>query len=252
MSPKAPKQRPEVPATLVSKEHEERRYKHPAWGLVHTSRNSGLKSLFGSHLNHHHYITLSIGPAEKVVTDNGEERYVGSIRGEIIEICLSETQWGQLLSSMGMGNGIPCTINYLNREKVPDSPDTTFRQNFEEAVKTDLRTLGQELIDLQKKVEARLSDSKPLNKSERAELLRDLASATRMLTDKIPFVQNIMKEALEQQVAAAKSEIDGFLQHKARTLGLSQIQNQVAMLSDGEVEAGETEEKDIPPAHWDD
>jgi hypothetical protein len=236
--PKSRPQRNIVEPTLVSEDKQmgDRTYEHPAWGMVQVSRVSGLVDLFGSALQHHHFVRLSIGSARKVVSDSGEDRHSGSIRGEIVEVLLSEAQWAQLLSSMNMGGGVPCTLNYISGERLPEMPPSAMVDQYHDAAKQQTQEIGQELLDLQKAIAERFADKKPLTIKEKEDLLGRVNSTVRALVDRLPFIQSMMQEALEKQVAAAKTEIDSFLQFKAQLLGFQQITEKIASLSDGKGE----------------
>lgn len=209
-------------------------YEHPAWAVVQVSRRSGLVDLFGSALQHQHYVALTIGRADKIVSDNGEERTFGGLRGELIEINMSEAQWGQLLSSMNMGGGVPCTLTYVNGERVPEAPPSRMVDQYHDAAKERAKELGKELIELRKTIETRFADKKPLTVKEKEELLNKVNMAVMSLVDRLPFVQSMMQESLEKQVAAAKTEIDSFLQYKAQLLGFKQITDKIATLTEGD------------------
>lgn len=208
-------------------------WEHPSWAVVQVGRVSGLADLFGSALQHQHYIKLSIGRAQKIVSDNGEERAFGGLRGEIVEILLSEAQWAQLLSSMNMGQGVPCTLNYLDKKKVPECPPSRLSAQFHEAVQEDVKKLALQLQELQQVMSERFSDKRALTKDEKNELLGRANSAIRTLTDKLPFIQQMFQEKLEEQVAGAKIEIDSFLAFKAQLLGFQEITDKVASLGAG-------------------
>lgn len=87
----------------------EKTYTHPAYGCVSLSRItcSPPQQLFGSHAKHSHFISLKIKRAER--QSNGDFDFIFG-RNELIEIYLSGTQLGDLLTSMNVGERIPCTI----------------------------------------------------------------------------------------------------------------------------------------------
>lgn len=235
--PKSRPQRNIVEPTLVDRDEHlgDTTYEHPAWGVIQVSRRSGLADLFGSALQHQHFISLSIGPAKKVVTDHGEERASGSIRGELIEINMSEAQWAQLLSSLNMGGGIPCTLTYVNGQRVPEAPPSRMVDQYHDAAKERAKEIGKELLELRQTIETRFADKKPLTVKEKEELLGKVNMAVMGLVDRLPFVQSMMQEALEKQVAAAKTEIDSFLQYKAQLLGFKQITDKITTLTEGDI-----------------
>jgi hypothetical protein len=210
-------------------------YSHPSWGVVHASRVSGWSNLFGSNLEHQHYVTLSIGRAKKTVDSNGMERISGDMRGELIEIKMSEVQWGQLLSSMNMGSGVPCTLERVGYEYMPPAPVSEISENFHAAIKGDIETVAKDFLAAVEKIKARLqNDPRALGKGEREIMVKDLHYAVKTLTDSLPFIQKMAEERIEEQVVSAKAEIDGFLQFKAALVGFKAISDKVAALTSGE------------------
>lgn len=229
--------KPTQPPVLVSTDSQsgDRRFSHPSWGLVHISRVSGGSgALFGSNVQNYHHIRLSVGRAEQIVSDLGDTRPFGPIHGELIEFSMSETQWARLLSSIGNGSGVPCTLNYVNKEAMPDAPMADVAESFHTAVKDAAGEVSKLLQQALTQLRGRLEDPKPLGKKERGDILREIESAVAALTDRLPFIQKMAGERIEEQVSAAKADIDSFLQFKAQLLGLKEIGQKVAQLQSGE------------------
>lgn len=229
--------KPEVPnePVLVSEDNVlGKQYQHPSYGVVQLSRVSGLKTLFGSNLRHQHFVALRIGGASRYVGDSGEERIHGSsMRGELVEVCMSEAQFGQLLSSMNMGTGVPCTLTYVNKQQIADCPVDHVKERFQETIKEDARKLSAQLSKIKSEIAARFADPRALTKVEKQDLLKKLDLALMEMTENIPFVQEMMQEKLEEQVIAAKTEIDSHLQMRAQQIGMQNIQERVAVLGEG-------------------
>lgn len=222
-----------------------KKYEHPSWGVIQVSRVSGQKQLLGSNLKHQHFVTLNIGRGKKYIGDSGEERIHGGMRGELIEVALSEAQWAQLLSSMNMGSGVPCTLTYINKERMPECPEDDVRERFHRTVQADVAGFANNLNKLQREIAARFEDPKALTKVEKKEILSKLDSVLTELQSNMPFVLEMFEEKLEQQVAAAKTDIDSFLAYKAQLLGMKDLQEHLALnegdareLSPGNVEEG--------------
>jgi hypothetical protein len=115
---------------------------HPSYGLVHISRvSSGTSAtrLFGSPLAHHYgTIRISIGSA-KWLHGLHHDRYFGSNRGEHVEIEMSAAQFADMITSLNIGGGTPCTIRRLAGAEVPSPPDYAteaehIRDNFENSL----------------------------------------------------------------------------------------------------------------------
>ena len=97
---------------------------HPAWGMVEFSRveHGGPCRLFGSSLtNHGTTIILRVWEASRK-HDCGQDWYHGSIRKELIAVEMSAAQFAGLLTTMNVGNGVPCTIRHVQGVQRPEVP----------------------------------------------------------------------------------------------------------------------------------
>jgi hypothetical protein len=101
--------RPEIQTPDAIDEGEGRvRETHPAFAVVSVTRSSGTpRALFQSDLRHQETITLTISEAERI-RDLNHDR-VHPTR-ELIEIEMSLAQWGSVVSSLGIGSGVPVTL----------------------------------------------------------------------------------------------------------------------------------------------
>lgn len=91
---------------------------HASFGLIQASRTSGQVRLFGSAIpSHQHFISLSIARAKRIRTGLGVVHYART--GEVLKVSLSELQWAELITSLGSGDGVPCTIERDHNGAVP-------------------------------------------------------------------------------------------------------------------------------------
>lgn len=97
---------------------------HESYAMVGFGRCCGNPGpLFGAIGDSHEvYIKLSIKRA--TVSRSGTEFESTGPRGELIEVDMTEPQFAQLLSSLNVGNGSPCTLRYFGGERVPDPPQS--------------------------------------------------------------------------------------------------------------------------------
>jgi hypothetical protein len=90
--------------------------KHPSFGMVSFSRCYGTnRRLFQSHVKNMTTVRLRIKQASVKHSLHQDHTY-----GEesLIEVELSPAQFAELLTSMNVGDGVPCTINYVNEKKL--------------------------------------------------------------------------------------------------------------------------------------
>lgn len=94
---------------------------HPAFGVAVVMRRSGGgRSLFQSDLRHNETISLSVHEATRKRNLNHDWVHPGR---ELVEIEMSLAQWGSLVSSMGLGSGVPVTIRRTEHDRyVPEIP----------------------------------------------------------------------------------------------------------------------------------
>lgn len=99
---------------------------HPAFGVAVVQRRSGGgRSLFQSDLLHNETISLSVCKAIRKRDLNHDWVHPGQ---ELVEIEMSLAQWGSLVSSMGLGSGVPVTIRRTEHDvfvpEIPHQPRT--------------------------------------------------------------------------------------------------------------------------------
>lgn len=148
----------------------EQEFTHPSYGLVQFSRRQGSPRLFGSALeDHQHYVCLSIRRAQLLRGPHGD-RYYGPLRGDLIEVNLSAAQFGELLTTMNVAMGVPCTIDYLNHQKVEDPPEIptearSVRDGFQESLREFAKGLPAKARHVRN-----ILQKKQLNKDDRAQI----------------------------------------------------------------------------------
>src|SRR4051812_4593225 len=97
--------------------------RHPAWAMIGASRvqNGGPgATLFDSDIRHQHTVRVSISTASRRRDLNRDWLHA---EREFVEVEMSEAQWASFVSSMNVGNGVPCTLRRCEGEyEVPGMP----------------------------------------------------------------------------------------------------------------------------------
>jgi hypothetical protein len=202
----------------------EERESHPSYGMVRFSRRQGSPGrLFGSSLRtHESYVTLSVGPGERI-HDNGYDRYHGSLRGELLEVDLSAAQFAELLTTMNVGSGVPCTIRYVNGKKVDGPPEALVEvEKIRVGFKRDMKDLASKCKSDVKAVED-LLQKKSLTKADREEILNRVRKVMTEVSENTPFMLSMFEEATEKVVQHAKAEVDAFAISSVIAEGLRSI-----------------------------
>lgn len=182
---------------------------HPAYGQVQVSRVSGHTSLFGSPFKHQHYMTLSIGRSSRQ-RSHGRDWNFGGIHGELIEIALSEAQWAHMVSSVGMGGGVPCTLQYVGGQRQDACPEQAEIERFHDDIEKDARHAMKFMEVAMEKMKALIDDKAP-SKEKRKEVLEALSTAQRKMSDSAPFMVKQLAEHMDKVVLAAKTEVESYV-----------------------------------------
>ena len=89
-------------------------FKHPAFGMIGFSRVSGRENtLFGSSIKHNDRIVMQLkhGTQDRHLH---EDCYYG--HGLITEVEMSYSQFAECISTLNVGDGVPCTIRFTEKD----------------------------------------------------------------------------------------------------------------------------------------
>lgn len=195
---------------------------HPAYGTISANRISGSTDLFASNVQQHGYIAITINEAEL-----HEDTYTENIfpRKEIMRVCLSEAQWVEFVSRMGISRGTGCTIERRQYgptyEMVPGLPptesalDRIFRgaQGMAEQLDRDTLAAVEKIKEL----------TSTLPKAKQRELgwaLEKLVSGTK---NTVAFGKDQLTEHAEKLTTAAMVEINAMTRGVLTSLGVQSL-----------------------------
>jgi hypothetical protein len=194
-------------------------YEHESYGVFGISRVSGTTYLFDSEALHHSYIRLRVAPAKMERSLNNE--WIHASGQPYIEVDISYSAFFRGIASPGVGEGVPCTVRYLNGKRLAEPPQPeTAESKFGDDIKRTLAQTTKTLDDLTGKLtEALLPGNKPLNKTELKSLLGGLQDALRGIKSNLPFVEESFNEHMENKTQALKTELEGLRDHMLLQLG---------------------------------
>lgn len=202
----------------------DREDKHESYGMVGINRTSSSGThLFGSIAKHHSFITLTIKRARRVRHLANDWFHADS--RALIEIEMSHTQFGELITSPGMGDGVPCTIRAFDGELVEECPAP---EQIESKFSEDLKATTKETVAQLKGLSQRLAQSllpgeKGMNKTELKSLLGEIQSAISSITDSIPFIEKSFNEEMESELNKAFGEVEAYASHLIHQTGLNAL-----------------------------
>lgn len=190
---------------------------HPAFAVVGISRSKGTpRALFQSDLMHSSTIVLSIQTATRIRDLNRDWVHPDKT---LLEIEMSETQWGGIVSSMGLGSGVPVTLR--TRESDPFVPDLPYQPRTEENRREVAEKVDELLAQVREAVEA--LDAAEENKAgikERREIRRNLKSLLQNAGRNAQYAVDSLSEAAENTVNQARADIETHLMTTAAAHGI--------------------------------
>jgi hypothetical protein len=198
---------------------------HESYGMVGFSRvtSSNGTNFFGSSIRSSHYIELTIRRAERARNLN-QYWYRGT--EELINIRLSPNQFADLLTSLNIGHGVPCTIQHVNCVRMAECPSVDQRAKYEEEFKRDVREVVAAAKQLASDVQE-LFKKPTINKGDRAPILEKLRMLMQEIESNMPFVQTQFNEAMDKTVTEAKGEVEAFVNHKIHSLGINALNTEI-------------------------
>ncbi len=203
-------------------------FKHPSYGLVRLGRVSGQTILFGSNVQHQHYISLTISTAKLSRNKDTHEDYIHA-QDQLIQINMSNVQLADMLTNMNCGTGVPCTLDrVMNCEtgkvesiKHPDKIDTN-TQTYIDEFQEKLKGISAKLSTLQEQVTAVL-ESKTPNKAQREALLNEVHRIKTELSSNMPFILEQFIEKVEKVTSHAKAEVEAHHSAIIQNLGMQAL-----------------------------
>lgn len=204
------------------------KHTHPSYGIVSFSRisSSGKKRLFGSTLDmHYHSIVLELSEAELCIDHELLNERVCAGKS-IVRVEMSAAQFAELLTTMNIGEGVPCTIERRDGKGVDEPP---FLPTESENVRTDfaskMRDIGKDLRRRADEVMAELPAS--LKTSTRRQIEIKLGNIVGTITDNAPFALTQFQEAATRVTTAAKAEVEAVLTHAVQMTGINALRRAV-------------------------
>lgn len=183
---------------------------HPSYALIGAARVSSTPghTLFGSDFRHQNFILISV---KKAVLNRGLASDYHFGREEYIEVALSEAQWATFVSTLNVGEGVPCTLERLAGQRIPAiEPIDDRRTQFNEEIAQDLN----ESIAL---MEEALAQAK--TKAQREPIERAISR----LRSGLPFVAGQFDEHAEKTLEKVKIEAEAYLTRAIMRAGLDAL-----------------------------
>lgn len=202
--------RPESTEIIV---HEDGTEEHPSWLLVRANRISSTGTrLFDSEIKHQHYIRVTVSRCTR--TRDLYQDWLHSTQ-ILIEIDMSEAQWGAFVSSFGNGSGVPATLSTLMGKQVPGTPvDSRLNQSHE-----DVHNAATKAVEEVKQAHRAVAEA--FNENMGKKVMRDrmnmLNSRIQNLPANMEFAAKSLTEHTENVVTKARADIEAMSYQAAKS-----------------------------------
>ncbi len=194
-------------------------HSHPAFAQISISRStcggSGTE-LYGSSLRHNNIITMRLHHSELNRSLNKDWYHE---RGLIAEIDMSQSQFAEMITSFGMGDGVPCTLRYTEKDgQIPlctfENKRSQYKHEFDEKI-------GGAFSDTEKlinDVERMFDLKKALTKKEKEEILSTLLKIKYNIGSNLKFAASQFDKQMDKTIMEAKGEIEAFTQSRITSI----------------------------------
>jgi len=198
---------------------------HPSYGLVGFSRvtASGGNKLFGSHLEHHHD-TIYLRIHQAAIKHTYGCDWFMARTPSCIEVELSPAQFATLLTTMNIGDGVPCTIRRLNGQSVEEVPyehtteQNRTREDYALTVKDLLKSIPVKRAELD-----RILDSSKMTKKDKKAVKDAVHHIFMFFESNADFALEQFTEAADKVVVEAKAQVEEFVTSTLSKLGMEAL-----------------------------
>jgi hypothetical protein len=186
--------------------------RHESFGVVKISRVSGYARLFGSAIQHTHFIRLAVKRAVRKVATY-DDLFWESDMTPVIEIDMTGAQFVEMISSMGSGQNTPVTIKNVDGVHMDEVPEGlgsalgVMEKMFEDSLSKATKDLGEHTRELEGLVGAFVDRGK-LSKTDANKLMEPLRRFVRFSTDTLPYFAKQFGDHSEKVVAKSKAEVE--------------------------------------------
>lgn len=178
--------------------------KHESWLLVranHISSTPGAR-LFGSDIPHQHYVAVTITRCKRRRDLNRDWLHGTEV---LMEVSMSQSQWGAFVSSFGQGGGVSATLERYAGQAIPSAPvESRFDESHREVNEAGKKALSQ-IQDAYSKFQFAFENE---GKKSQREALSNLGFALKNAPSNMEFAASSLTEHVEKVVTTARADIE--------------------------------------------
>lgn len=196
--------------------------KHESWGVVGLyHQHHGGRELFGSDVTNHSTICLKIKTAQ-CSRELGRDWIMG---GEtLIEVSLSANQFADMLTNTNIGDGVPCTIEYVRGiGSIQYKPQKPKLEVIEEERDLLAESVVENILASITKIEE-LVKNKILSKKAGDDIISTMRKAySDLVGNNMEFYKKQAKQEIENLVVEAKRQVQEYVDNKIYSTGLQML-----------------------------
>jgi len=195
----------EIPVKRTKIDDERTRSEHPAFGVIAIHRVTSTPGihLFDSAFQHGQYISLKISRAS---VDRHLNNHWIHNEAQLIEVNLSEAQFATMITSLNLGVGSPCTIDWFNGEDQGRCPPDDTKETFSMEVSESTTEIGDQASQVEAELD-NLLEKQRMTKADKEGIRRKMAKLTQNIKHNLPFIQDQFAESMERTTEQAKAEV---------------------------------------------
>ncbi len=198
------------------------KYEHPSYATINLNRVhfQGKSLLFGSSSKSSYAVCLTVTEAY-LGHDLGADHIFAQSKRPHIEVWMTEEQLGRMLSSMSLGQGVPCTLKELAGKTIPECPPLASEPaRIHEEYRAKLDRIRDDLDGHAGRVEAILSKEGAINKADRKAIAEVFDTLRREMVNNSEFALQQFQESAERVVESSKADINTYIAQLAKSAGL--------------------------------
>jgi len=185
--------------------HKSVRYSHDSFGLAVFNRFHGSQRMFGSPVDTMGGVSLQIKRAYLDHSlDLGNERYFG--KEQVCEIRMTHSQFAELITSFGKGDGVPVTIMMDAKGQYEPVETVSFEDRVRSIFERRMEEVSAEAETAAADAEKTLSTPGPLKASEKSVLLRQLQNVARTVRGTAPWLLRVYDDHMATKTQHARTE----------------------------------------------
>ena len=194
-------------------------FRHPSFGMIGFNRyTTRSQRLFGSAVKSDTGISLTVSRAFRRHHLHYDSYFNDS--HPLIEVHMTESQFASLITSFGMGGGVPCTLGSFDGKIIkPSETERSEAELIHEEITDRIEDFHGRLQGAKDRLSASLAGAK-LSQKDRKTIDFAIEVLLADLANNLPFLMEQFQDAVEKTVAQAKTEIVSFTEQAARKAGL--------------------------------